>query len=60
MTALLALRLGKAPGPDNVWHQRLGHPHSRLLNILSKNLSIDVNYWTKDYRICVSCQLGKS
>lgn len=48
VTALAALRSGKAPALDDVWHQRLGHPHSRFLRVLSSNNSIDVSSWTKN------------
>lgn len=42
----------------DVWHRRLGHPSSEILQKLSSSLSIRIN---KSFtKICDSCQLGKS
>lgn len=44
---------------DGVWHQRLGHPHKEILQLLAKNKSIVLN--KKDCSLFFdSCQLGKS
>ncbi|PHT48384.1 hypothetical protein CQW23_12592 [Capsicum baccatum] len=32
---------------DTIWHQRLGHPHSRILSFLHSNKMIDVKSWNK-------------
>ncbi|KAG7594152.1 Reverse transcriptase RNA-dependent DNA polymerase [Arabidopsis thaliana x Arabidopsis arenosa] len=43
---------------DEVWHQRLGHPHAEILQHLSRTEAISVNKRTN--KLCESCQLGKS
>uniref|UniRef100_A0A2N9FA52 Uncharacterized protein n=1 Tax=Fagus sylvatica TaxID=28930 RepID=A0A2N9FA52_FAGSY len=43
VAALAAIRTGKAP--VNIWHQRLGHPHSKLLHVLASKNIIDVSSW---------------
>jgi len=45
---------------DSIWHQWLGHPHSRASNYLHHNKMIDVESWNKSVSICTSCQMGKS
>lgn len=45
---------------STIWHQRLGHPNSKLLNLLKDKGFLNVARWTSKYSICVSCQLGKS
>jgi hypothetical protein len=58
ITAWVAIKSGRAPEP--LWHQRLGHPHSKLLhNLVSKKI-IDICSWLKSQTICSSCQMGKS
>lgn len=43
----------------NVWHQRLGHPHSQLLNSMLSRFSLPV--CNKDsLSFCNSCHVGKS
>lgn len=32
---------------DTIWHQRLGHSHSRALNYLHHNKMVDVKSWNK-------------
>jgi hypothetical protein len=46
----------------NVWHARLGHSSSRIVEILNKTGSISINSHVSSSlsRICNSCQLGKS
>jgi hypothetical protein len=56
--ALAAIKSGKAP--INIWHQRLGHPHSKLLHVLASKNIIDVSSWLQTEKICSSCQMGKS
>jgi hypothetical protein len=58
ITALAAIKSGRAPEP--LWHQRLGHPHSKLLHNLASKQIIDVCSWLKSQTICSSCQMGKS
>lgn len=44
---------------DGVWHQRLGHPHKEILQLLAKNSLIVFN--KRDSQLlCDACQLGKS
>ena len=42
----------------SVWHRRIGHPSSSILDILHSNKSIDST--TKPFEDCVSCCQGKS
>ena len=56
--ALVAIKSGKAP--QDIWHERLGHLHSRLLKVSSSNNGIDVSSWSKPSTICSSCQIGNS
>ena len=57
-SALMAIKSGKAP--VDMWHQRLGHPNSRLLHVLASQNKIDVSSWLKKIEVCSSCQMGKS
>ena len=43
----------------DLWHQRLGHPHTDILQLLVKNKSIVINK-TSSSLLCDACQLGKS
>ncbi|TYJ96768.1 putative mitochondrial protein [Cucumis melo var. makuwa] len=45
--------------PKTVWHKRLGHPSSKVLNSVIKNCNFPVkdNF---DVEFCDSCQLGKA
>ncbi|GKV03485.1 hypothetical protein SLEP1_g15775 [Rubroshorea leprosula] len=45
---------------DTIWHQRLGHPNSRILKNLSSKKNIVVSRWTTPPHLCTSCQMGKS
>lgn len=45
---------------QNVWHQRMGHPHSKFLKSLQSKKLIDISSWDKTKNICASCQMGKS
>ena len=56
--ALVAIKSGKAP--VDLWHQRLGHPNSRLLHVLDSKKFIDLSSWLKNKNICSSCQTAKS
>ena len=47
--ALVVVKFGRALEP--FWHQRLGHPHSKLVQNLASKQIINV---------CSSCQMGKS
>jgi hypothetical protein len=58
VAALTAVKLGKAP--VDIWHQRLGHPHSKLLHVLASKHVIDVSNWLNTKKVCSSCQMGKS
>lgn len=58
VAALVAVRSGKAP--EEIWHQRFGHPNSKLLRILSSRKIIDVSKWSKCPTIFSSCQSEKS
>jgi hypothetical protein len=58
VAALAAIKTGKAP--VDIWHQRLGHPHSKLLHVLASKNIIDVSDWLKTEKVCSSCQMGKS
>lgn len=44
---------------DGVWHQRLGHPHKEILQLLSNRSSIVINKRVSQ-SLCDACQLGKS
>lgn len=45
--ALIATKIDKNSG--TVWNQRLGHPHSRILNYLQSSKMIDVRTWSKNF-----------
>ena len=44
---------------DEVWHQRLGHPHKDILQHLSRKNAI-VSNKTSSKTLCDACQVGKS
>ncbi|KAK9062643.1 hypothetical protein SSX86_019831 [Deinandra increscens subsp. villosa] len=45
--------------PASVWHQRLGHPHHRILQYMLSRYLLPVS--DKSFKdVCSSCQLGKS
>ncbi|CAN6977391.1 unnamed protein product, partial [Brassica rapa subsp. trilocularis] len=44
---------------SDLWHQRLGHPHADILQLLVKNKAIVMNK-TSSSLLCDACQLGKS
>ena len=54
--ALSAIRKGGFP--STVWHQRLGHPNSKILYLLKDK--INISHWVSKPTVCVSCQMGKS
>ena len=43
---------------DGLWHQRLGHPHRDILQLLARNKAIVVNK-TSSSLLSDTCQLGK-
>ena len=45
---------------STVWHQRLGHSHSKILSLLKEQNIIDMSYWIFKPNICISCQMRKS
>ena len=45
---------------DAIWHQRLGHPHMKIVNYLRNNKFISVSEQIGKDFLCESCQLGKS
>ena len=49
---------GKAE--NSIWHQHLGHPHSRIVESLASKGKIQISSWTKPSRLCFSYQMGKS
>ena len=55
--ALMAVKTGKAP--EDIWHQRLGHPNSKFLKILDSKGNVSVSRWNKLPTLCTSCQMGK-
>ncbi|KAJ0500301.1 putative RNA-directed DNA polymerase [Helianthus annuus] len=45
--------------PASVWHQRLGHPHHRVLQYMLSRYLLPVS--EKSFKhVCSSCQMGKS
>ena len=44
----------------SLWHQRLGHPSSRILQALKNDNLICFSRWNKIPSVCESCQLGKA
>lgn len=44
---------------DDVWHQRLGHPNSQILQLLKNNKAIISNK-SSYTSFCEPCQMGKS
>ena len=44
---------------DGTWHQRLGHPHRDILQLLVRNKAIVMNK-TSSSLFCDACQLGNS
>lgn len=56
--AFSAIKQGRTT--STIWHQRLGHPHSRVLSLLKEKKVIDITRWITQPNICVSCQMGKS
>ena len=44
---------------ESTWHQRLGHPHLDILQLLSRNKTIVFNK-SSNKAFCDSCHLGKS
>lgn len=45
---------------DTTWHQRLGHPHMKIISYLKHNKLISINEHDREIFLCESCQLGKS
>ncbi|PKU87366.1 Retrovirus-related Pol polyprotein from transposon TNT 1-94 [Dendrobium catenatum] len=43
--------------PKNLWHERLGHPHSRKISILAKSIAAVENFSTNT--TCISCNTSK-
>lgn len=43
----------------SIWHQRLGHPHSQLLNFMFSKYCLPVSSKSSD-SFCNSCHIGKS
>lgn len=56
--ALSVEKVSKAS--SKIWHQVMGHPHSRILKVLQNKNVIDVSSWTNMFNVCASCQTGKS
>lgn len=54
-TALFSIRFRSAT--DEVWHQRLGHPQHRVVELLKNNKLIVST--SKNKSICTSCQMAK-
>ena len=54
--ALSAIR--KWGASSTVWHQRLGHPNSKILSLLKYQNIIDMSHWISKPNICISCQMG--
>ena len=50
----------KEGNSSTVWHQRLGHPYSKILSLLKEQNIIDLSHWISKPNICISCQMGKS
>ena len=46
-------------GSVDIWHQRLGHPQIKALQLLKNKGLIDVVGTLKSKHLCDSCQLGK-
>ena len=51
----LALRVGTA----SLWHRRMGHINSKILDVLRKEAANGIDY-TGDVQDCSACALGKS
>uniref|UniRef100_A0A803QBQ7 GAG-pre-integrase domain-containing protein n=1 Tax=Cannabis sativa TaxID=3483 RepID=A0A803QBQ7_CANSA len=46
---------------SDMWHRRLGHPSSRVLKQVLKNVNVNVNPSSNEnYHFCDACQYGKS
>ncbi|KAJ8625130.1 hypothetical protein MRB53_033660 [Persea americana] len=43
----------------DIWHQRLGHPQTRIVHHLHNNGSISMNK-SKSFQLCSSCEMSKS
>lgn len=44
---------------EGIWHQRLGHPQSRVTQFLFSKKFINIDEWNKSHSVCGSCQMGK-
>lgn len=45
---------------NDCWHHRLGHPHQRVIDHLHSSNLISFNSKSKSFKVCTSCQMGKS
>jgi GAG-pre-integrase domain len=45
---------------SEIWHQRFGHPSSRVMKELESNVNVLFYDFYKINKICESCQLAKS
>ena len=45
---------------EDLWHQRLGHPHPRIIWFLNNIKFLHVDNWNRSSYVCEGCQLSKS
>lgn len=45
---------------STIWHHRLGHASSHILQFLNNKDFINVSKWNKQGTICSFCQMGKN
>lgn len=43
-----------------MWHNRLGHPHARVLGRVLKSCSVNKSIVDRSLGLCTTCQLSKS
>jgi hypothetical protein len=44
----------------SIWHKRLGHPHSKVLQKIINSNHLPVTHSKVDSTVCIDCQLAKS